>query len=62
MGHCQVSDVPGMNPTLLLLLDSSLPCSAMCGSSGTRLSSAVPDLVLNLDVELCVLLPQETVV
>ena len=46
-------DAPGMNPTLLLLLESSPPCSAMCGNSGIRLSSAVPELVLNLDVELC---------
>ena len=33
----------------------------MCGSIGSRLSPAVPDLVLNLDVELA-LLPLKTVV
>ena len=42
-----------MNPMLLLPLDPSCSCSAICGSIGTRLSSAVPDLVLNLDVEQC---------
>ena len=52
-----VSDVQGMNPMLLL---PSLPSSAGSGNA-TRFSSAVPDLVLNLDVEHA-LLPQETVV
>ena len=41
--------------------DPSRPCSATSGRIGTRFSSAVPDLVLNLDVERA-LLPQETVV
>ena len=57
-----VSDAQGMNPMLLLLLvDPSHSCSAMYGSIGSRLSSAVPDLVLNLDVEQA-LLPLKTVV
>ena len=48
-----------MNP--MLRLDTSHPYSATSGSIGARFSSAVPDLVLNLDVERA-LLPQETVV
>ena len=47
-----------MNPMLLLF--PSLPSSASSGNVAC-FSSAVPDLVLNLDVELA-LLPQETVV
>ena len=47
-----------MNPRLRL---PSHPSSASSGRIGTRFSSAVPDLVLNLDVEQT-LLPQETVV
>ena len=40
-----------MNP--MLLPAPSHPCSATSGRIGTRFSSAVPDLVFNLDVELC---------
>ena len=54
-----VSDAQGTNPTSLPL--PSLSCSAISGSSGSRISSAVPDLVLNLDVEHA-LLPLKTVV
>ena len=57
-----VFDAQGMNPMPLLLhVDPNQSCSAMSGSSGSRLSSAVPDLVLNLDVEQA-LLPLRTVV
>ena len=56
-----VSDAQGMNPMPLVPHSPSLSCSAMSGSSGSRLSSAVPDLVLNLDVE-HTLLPLKTVV
>ena len=51
-----------VNPMLpLVLVVPSQSCSAMCRSIGSRLSSAVPDLVLNLDVEQA-LLPLKTVV
>ena len=57
-----MSVAQGMNPMPLLLFGHpSRPYSAMCGSVGSHFSSAVPDLVLNLDVELA-LLPLETVV
>ena len=37
----------------MLHLDASHPRSAASGGIGARLSSAVPDLVLSLDVEQC---------
>ena len=57
----QASDAQGVDPMLLLLLAPSRPCSPIGGNMGSRLCSAVPDLVLNLDVEQA-LLPLKTVV